>query len=61
VTGIIALVGIIAAGGGIAFWFVKNKGKNGAKNSSSGFDFDDADDEEEEEEEDSKGDPDKES
>jgi len=61
VTGIIALVVIVAAGGGIAFWFVKNKGKNGAKNSSSGFDFDDADDEEEEEEEDSKEDPDKES
>lgn len=61
VTGIIALVVIVATGGGVAFWFVKNKGKNGSKNSSTGFDFDDADDEEEEEEEDSKEDPDKES
>lgn len=59
VTGIIALVVIVAAGGGVAFWFVKNKGKNGAKTSSTGFDFDDADDEEEEE--DSKEDSDKES
>ena len=60
VTGIIALVVIVAAGGGIAFWFVKSKGKNSKQNSASGFDFDD-DDEEDEEEEDSKEDSDKES
>ena len=60
VTGIIALVVIVAAGGGIAFWFVKSKGKNSKQNSASGFDFDD-DDEEGEEEEDSKEDSDKES
>ena len=59
ITGIIALVVIVAAGGGIAYWFVKNKGKNGSKNTTSGFDFDDAEDEEEEEE--SKEDSDKES
>lgn len=55
-TGIIALVVIVAAIGGIAFYFLKNKGKGSKQKSASGFDFDDDDDDEEEEEEESKED-----
>ncbi len=50
-TGIIALVVIVAAIGGIAFYFLKNKGKGTKQKSASGFDFDDDDDEDEDEEE----------
>ncbi len=49
ITGILALVLILAVGGGAAFYFLKGKGKKGPSKSSS-YDLDDDDDEEEEEE-----------
>ena len=49
ITGILALVLILAVGGGPAFYFLKGKGKKGPSKSSS-YDLDDDDDEEEEEE-----------
>ena len=50
-TGIIALVVIVALIGGVAFYFVKNKGKSGRQKTPSGFDFDDDDEDEEDEDE----------
>lgn len=49
-TGILALVLILAAGGGAAFYFLKGKGKKGPSKASS-YDLDDAEEEEEEPEE----------
>ena len=49
-TGILALVLILAAGGGAAFYFLKGKGKKGPSKASS-YDLDDAEEEEEESEE----------
>ena len=50
-TGIIALVLILAAGGGTAYYFLKVKGKGTASKSSGGYDLDDDEDEDEEEDE----------
>lgn len=47
-TGILALVLIIAAIGGAAFYFLKVKGKSGASKPSSSYDLDDDDEDEEE-------------
>ena len=48
-TGILALVLIVAAIGGAAFYFLKVKGKGGSSKPSSSYDLDDDDDEDEEE------------
>ncbi len=50
-TGILALVLIVAAIGGAAFYFLKVKGKNGRTKPSSSYDLDDDDEEEDESEE----------
>jgi outer membrane biosynthesis protein TonB len=47
--GILAIVLILAVGGGAAFYFLKGKGKKTGNQAPSGYDFDDDEDEDEDE------------